>query len=567
MKRLVLVLALLLSLASPAHASITLFGAAAAPAADNGSNAGATMTITPPGSMTSGMLVVVIVQVRFAGLGWTEIKVSTTGGQAWHELDNDTCGTTLLSCRIYATRFNGTWGANPVFDGAVSLSDTATMVVFQESDATKHFDLDVLPVFATYAAPLTPFTVTATGITTLTNGAVAIAVWMSTDANTYNTLTATWAYANPGAANQVRNAAGATQSMSVAYKVIAAAGATGNVSQNQATLGGDNGATLIMAFKTIAAPAATAPVVDVLEDFENSTNGTTLTATILTNATHGTGCTWTPQSAPGAANTISTSGQMSLSSAHAVTVTPTTYTDVVSTRGASRDHTADDTDQGTFNCAFSPNKAAMSWGFFFNSNYGPGSLCGSAVVGCDYTSMAVFADVSGAFTAFNLNASFPNPDLVARLECNANVPQLPHVTKAHTYWITFKMDTTAGKCFGAVYDPSDSWNQVGFTVYTTISTGSTINRFQVLMTGGSFEPNATGITYYDNLALDYTTATYPLLPGTAPASSCVPSLSLLGVSSCLVPADEHVHLLLRKDATHWLRISIRNTSTTLPKSP
>lgn len=522
-----LAIALLLALAAPAHATITLFGSASNPA-DNGTNTTTGVAITPPASMTAGMLVVVIGQARFAGVGWTEMDVTTTGGQKWHELINDTCGTTLLSCRVWATKFNGTWAANPVFETTAATSNTATMLVFQESDATKHFDLDVLPVFGTFVAGTTPFTKTITGITTLTNGAVAIAVWMSSDDNTWGNLTATWTSAT--AAAQVRNLGGSDQSMSAAYKVITSAGATGSVAQDQTALGGDAGGTLIMAFNTVAAAPTTAPTVDILGDFETSTNGTTLTAPILTSGTHGAGCTWTAASSPGAGNTVATAAQQSLSSTKALIQSGTTYDDAAATRGVSRDHTVDATDTGTFSCSFGSNKSVISWGFFANTSYGPGSLCGSAP-GCDYTSMAMFDDGSGAFVAFNLNASFPT-EIVARLECNANVPLMPHLTKSHSYWFTFKMDVTGGKCYGAVYDPSDSWNQVGFTVFTTIATTSAINRFQVLMTGGSFVATATGTTKYDNLAMDYTTALFPLLPGTAPGgggggSTC--RRSLLGV--------------------------------------
>jgi hypothetical protein len=42
--------------------------------------------------------------------------------------------------------------------------------------------------------------------------------------------------------------AGTDSSVSVAYKIQAAAGATGNVSKNQSTLGGDAGATSIFSF-------------------------------------------------------------------------------------------------------------------------------------------------------------------------------------------------------------------------------------------------------------------------------------------------------------------------------
>lgn len=526
-----LVLVALVGFARPASATITFFGAATAPATDGGTNAGSSATIIPPASMTAGMLVIVDVEVKQTGLGWTEMTIPTTGGQVWHEINNDTCGSTNLSCRLYYARFNGTWSANPVFDGAVATAVSAEMLVFQESDSSLHFDIDVMPVFATFAAAAT---ITTTGITTQTNGAVAIAITMSVDDNTWNGLTAGWAYANPSGANQARNASSTGQSITSAYQIFASAGATGNVSNTEATLGNDAGATLIMAFKTIPAPSGAAPNLDAFIDMEASTNGTTMTTAILTSATHGGGGTWTTNSGtPGAANTISTSAQMSLSSTHAVKVSTTTFDDAGATRGMDRDHGPDDTDQAKFDYAFSANHAIVSWGFFFNSAYGsslgsPGSLCQQpGALGCDYTSMAIFADGSGAYVALNLNASFSDL-LVARAECNANNVQLPHISPSHTYWATFKLDTTAGKCYGAIYDPSDSWNQVGFTVFGTVLATATANKVEIFETGGTYEPIAVGHSKYDGIALDFTAAAFPLLPGLA-ATTTAPMRMLFGV--------------------------------------
>lgn len=532
-----LVLGLLLC-ARPAHATITFFGATAAPATDGGTNAGPSVTIAPPASMTAGMLAIVVVEIKQTTIGWTELDVTTTGGQLWHELNNDSCSRTSLSCRLYATVFNGTWAANPVFTGPVTTAVSAEMMVFTESNATLHFDLDVMPVFTSFAAAAT---ITAPSITTLTNGAVAVCVWMSVDDNTWSSLTAGWTSANPSGAAQARNASSTGQSITSAYKVISTAGATGTVSQTEATLGNDAAITMMMAFKTIAAPATTAPTVDVFVDMEASTNGTTMTTAILGSATHGSGGSWTTNSGtPGAANTISTAAQMSLSSTRAVKVSTTTFDDTGATRGMDRDHGPDDTDQGKFDYAFTANHAIVSWGFFFNSGYGsslgsPGSLCAQpGALGCDYTSMAIFADGSGAYVALNLNASFSNL-LVARAECNANNLQLPHISSAHTYWATFKLDTTAGKCYGALYDPSNSWAQVGFTVFGTVAATASSNKVEIFETGGSYEPTAVGHTKYDGIAIDFTSAAFPLLPGTSGGgggSTCVPRLSTMGVSSC-----------------------------------
>jgi hypothetical protein len=118
------------------------------------------------------------------------------------------------------------------------------MHVFRPSNTSSVWAVDVAQVSGNYAAPGGAHTVTIPGITTITDGALVFAAWASSDNNTWGSLTAGWS--TPGSA-YYRNASNASQTH--AYKVMATAGASGNVSQNQATLGGDAGARLIIAFK------------------------------------------------------------------------------------------------------------------------------------------------------------------------------------------------------------------------------------------------------------------------------------------------------------------------------
>jgi hypothetical protein len=75
-------------------------------------------------------------------------------------------------------------------------------------------------------------------------------VWTSTDDNTWSAPTGTGVWTTPGS-DQYRNTSGSDQSQTHAYKVMTIAGATGIVSKNQATLGGDAGARLIIAFRAV----------------------------------------------------------------------------------------------------------------------------------------------------------------------------------------------------------------------------------------------------------------------------------------------------------------------------
>ena len=222
--------------------SIAYFGSASTPA-DNGTNTADPTAVTPPGGMQAGDLVLMIAQQR--GTGAT-LAISQAGGQSWTAQAAQS--QTNCTIRLFWCRFNGTWSANPSVDFSGTTCNSVVMHVFRPSNTSSVWQVDVAQVSGTFAAPPAPRTVTITGITTITDGALVFAAWATADDNTWGTLTAGWS--TPGSA-QYRNTSGSDQSQTHAYKVMATAGASGNVSKNQATLGGDAGAYLIIAFKAV----------------------------------------------------------------------------------------------------------------------------------------------------------------------------------------------------------------------------------------------------------------------------------------------------------------------------
>lgn len=229
----------------------TYFGSASSPT-DNGTGS-TPATITPPSNMLAGDLVYVEVQHRSAS---TINTVSVTGGQAWKS--EATFTYTNGQITVFWCTYNGTWSANPQFASAdVLFGHTAVMHVFRPgSQAGSQWAIDVAQSTGTFTAGSSPFTKTITGITTGANNAVVIACWATADDNTWGTLSGTgWSVLGSA---QYRNLAGNDQSMAFAYRIQPQPGATGNVSLNQATLGGDAGATSIISFKEIPAiPSAT----------------------------------------------------------------------------------------------------------------------------------------------------------------------------------------------------------------------------------------------------------------------------------------------------------------------
>ena len=116
--------------------------------------------------MQGGDFVLIIGAYR----GNTAISISETGGQTWTTLTFSQRGTVLRTTLFYCL-FNGTWSANPGISVAAGKTNalSAIMHVFRGVDATT--PLDVAQVVGNYAAPASPYDVTITGITTVTNGA------------------------------------------------------------------------------------------------------------------------------------------------------------------------------------------------------------------------------------------------------------------------------------------------------------------------------------------------------------------------------------------------------------
>jgi len=224
--------------------AITYFGSASTPA-DDAANALATTPVTPPASMLAGDLVVLFAVSRST----TTAEMSELGGQTW---TSETINPTYTS-RIFWCRFNGTWSADPSVLFGAAVCNSVVMHVFRPTTGTNTWAIDVAQVNGSYTAPTTPFTVTITGITTITDGALVFAAWQSRDENTWDSLTAGWTVSG-GA--QYRNTASSNQSLTNAHLVKTTAGATGDVSKNQATLGGDSGSTHIIAWKEVVAGVA-----------------------------------------------------------------------------------------------------------------------------------------------------------------------------------------------------------------------------------------------------------------------------------------------------------------------
>jgi hypothetical protein len=146
---------------------------------------------------------------------------------------------------------------------------------------------------------------------------------------------------------------------------MGAPGTTGSVSVDQATNGGDAGVTCIVSFYERDADFTAVPACDILQDFETSTNGTTLTAAIMNAGAHTNGSIGTWTLTAGVPNLkVSTSGQAGFG-LRSVTVNGVSYTDGAGTRGMQQDHANQAAGPGYFSWTPTVAPNVMSMGCWY----------------------------------------------------------------------------------------------------------------------------------------------------------------------------------------------------------
>jgi hypothetical protein len=479
----------------------TYFGSSSAPA-DNTSQVGpGPLAVTPPGSMTSGMFVRMLLAHRVAGQQET-FSVPTTGGQTWYPITWDT--TTALSWSMWGCIFNGTWSVSPQFqdDSGGTTPLICKMDVFAPSAAGKIIDIALSPIATAFAAGLSPFTKTITGITTIIANELVIADWISVDDNTWGSLTAGWT--NAGTA-QYRNPSGSGLSVSTAYQAFASPGATGNVAQNEATLGGDAGMGIIMSIYERDANSSSVPAVDVFWTGENSTNTTAMTNTILdagTTLAAASGSWGTAVGAGGPNLTVATAAQHGLGT-RAFSVSGVNITDSGGTRGMSEDN--NNQNGAPYNFAWTKSVAVAKFSVFVWFRTGlPYGI---------FDSFTMLGPQDGAFTAGNF-LSVQNFESGAHRffqeNCASETKLLGRFLKDTWYGITFLVDKTNN--IGRILVVDTSYNQIGFSTGLRLGTApSNVDRMILGSFGGNFPAGASYVgatTLFDDMAIDFTTALF-----------------------------------------------------------
>jgi len=210
-------------------AAPTYFGSASNPA-DNGTGAEpVTLPVTPPVSMVSGDLVLLIGQMQVTTAG--QITLSAQGGQSWSAASVVT-GANDQVMALFWCQFDGTWDTNPSLAFAAAGGTqpcTAIMHVFRPATVgTWAQDTAIAGGAEASASP-----VVISGITPVNQGNVVLAGWMIPNVSTWGTLAGT-GWVVTGAA-QYRNTSGSDQSASFAHQLQNAAAPTTDVSKVPST--------------------------------------------------------------------------------------------------------------------------------------------------------------------------------------------------------------------------------------------------------------------------------------------------------------------------------------------
>lgn len=215
---------------------------------DNTASSTTPTTITPPGSMVAGDLVVMYSHTRTTS---ATNAISADGGQTWNSLTAG--GTTDLTTRVFWCRFNGTWSTDPSVSFSTALSCNVSMSVFRPTSGSKLWAVDQAIVNTPYAAPSgPPYTVSITGVTNAQPNNVTFAVFASPDDNTW--ITPTGGYTAPLTPIYRRNPSGSDLSYVLYYKLAAGTGASGTLTLDQSAAAPDPGSTLIVSFYEYSAP-------------------------------------------------------------------------------------------------------------------------------------------------------------------------------------------------------------------------------------------------------------------------------------------------------------------------
>lgn len=257
-----------------------------------------------------------------------------------------------------------------------------------------------------------------------------------------------------------------------------------------------------------------AVTVDVYQDMEAGSDGTTLTSALATTGTHGSGGSW---SMVGSNLKIRTAGEKPLRSP--ITVAGgTTYSDSGSTRSWGWNDNVD-----LQYAAYTTTSAKSVFVISCYLTIGPGP-------GKYEIYDAIQPGVGSTYAIVQINSGSPTAPTRLWIEtwqgATVHSPTID-VVAGTTYWVSFKADAAGGRAYMDVFEIVN-WTKIG-SVSVAMTTGTmSLIRFGRTDTHGT---SSATTTYIDDVCINWTDTTFPFLPAsaspTAPAITSHPASQTL----------------------------------------
>jgi hypothetical protein len=298
-------------------------------------------------------------------------------------------------------------------------------------------------------------------------------------------------------------------SVAHAYKVFTATGASGTVSETQSASTAGCSSLIAFALEDVnASNPADKPTVDLYLDGEQGSSGGDAHAREHSGDDAPERRRFVGHAGRHADEHLHRQRREKNLSPNSIVVNSVTRDDTGGTRGIRYNHrTGSLTPSWAY--AFPVAKNIVSIGFWFKTTY-------QLTQNQSYSSVAMFCG-GGEFTVFNIFSQHTS-EHSARLETNDSTGSVlgPRIVNSTWYWVTMKIDTVAGVSWMSLWTWNGSaWVQSGYTCGMPTVTGTPVDTLQIICTGGSYAV-VTGSSWYDNIIMDWTTATFPLLPGQPP---------------------------------------------------
>ena len=258
----------------------------------------------------------------------------------------------------------------------------------------------------------------------------------------------------------------------------------------------------LLAVLAFNANALAATPVDIFQDMESGNNNDVLTAAIMNASSHGSS-SWSTGGTGGSLYWVSTGYSRNLPGP--VTVGGVTYNGTGGTRSWKVNdntgytflscHLPGSYNYATVACYFTPNVTVRVWNNF------------DSIAFQGWPGWAVLQTING-------DAVGPNLRCHSCLNGNSVSPNMVKVVAGKTYWVNLHYDAPAGAATVAIFDPDNGYAQVGSNCVASATVNGQTNssvQFGRLDNHGN-NTDTTTQTYFDNIIVDYTYGTFPLIP-------------------------------------------------------